>query len=154
MVTRPEDKSILHEIVRTIEARRRVPERIRVDASEYLITYLEDHRNRLEEALRRYDSDRLNMLFGQLASKIKYQFNKSVTPRSELKRPPKPRSAESAGGRSAKAAAAKKSAAKKVGTKKVSTKKTVSKATAKKSPTKKTAGKKAAPTKTLAKKHK
>jgi len=72
-VTQPVDSSILHEIVRVVESRRKVPERVQVRAREYLITYLEDHQRRLEEALQRYDSDRLNMLYGQLASKIKYQ---------------------------------------------------------------------------------
>ena len=52
------------------------PERVRVRAREYLITYLEDHQRRLEDALHRYDSDRLNMLYGQLASKVKYQLLK------------------------------------------------------------------------------
>jgi hypothetical protein len=73
VVTQPVDSSILHEIVRVVESRRKVPERVQVRAREYLITYLEDHQRRLEEALQRYDSDRLNMLYGQLASKIKYQ---------------------------------------------------------------------------------
>jgi hypothetical protein len=72
-VAQPVDSSILHEIVRVVELRRKVPERVQVRAREYLITYLEDHQRRLEEALQRYDSDRLNMLYGQLASKIKYQ---------------------------------------------------------------------------------
>lgn len=67
------DRSILQEIVRIIEARKKVPERVRVRAREYLITYLEDHQRRLQDALQRYDSDRLNMLYGQLASKVKYQ---------------------------------------------------------------------------------
>jgi len=72
-VTQPVDSSILHEIVRVIESRRKVPEKVVVKSREYVLTYLEDHRRRLEEALQRYDGDRLNMLYGQLASKIKYQ---------------------------------------------------------------------------------
>ncbi len=112
-MTQPEDKSILHEVVRVIEARRRVPERIRVGAREYLITYLEDHRNRLEEALRRYDTDRLNMLFGQLASKIKYQFNRRVAARTVPGQPAKAKAAKkkSAGKKKAPAKKAKKSTA-------------------------------------------
>jgi hypothetical protein len=72
-VTQPVDTSILHEIVRVIESRRKVPEKVVVKSKEYVLTYLEDHQRRLEEALQRYDADRLNMLYGQLASKIKYQ---------------------------------------------------------------------------------
>ena len=67
------DLAILHEIVRVIQARAKVPERVRILKRDYQITYLEDHRQRIEEALRRHDSDRVNMLFGQLASKVKYQ---------------------------------------------------------------------------------
>jgi hypothetical protein len=67
------DLSILHEIVRVIQARAKVPDRVRILKRQYLITYLDDHRQRIEEALRRHDTDRLSMLFGQLASKIKYQ---------------------------------------------------------------------------------
>jgi len=77
-VTQPVDTSILHEIVRIIESRRRVPEKVIVKSKEYLLTYLEDHQRRLEEALQRYDADRLNMLYGQLASKIKYQLMRRV----------------------------------------------------------------------------
>ena len=67
------DLSILQEIVRVVQARSKVPERVRILKRDYQITYLEDHRQRMEEALRRHDPDRLNMLFGQLASKVKYQ---------------------------------------------------------------------------------
>ena len=77
-MTQPVDSSILHEIVRVIESRRKVPEKVIVKAREYQLTYLEDHQRRLEEALMRYDSDRLNMLYGQLASKIKYQMLRRV----------------------------------------------------------------------------
>lgn len=75
------DLAILHEIVRVIQARAKVPERVRIQKRDYQITYLEDHRQRIEEALRRRDSDRLNMLFGQLASKVKYQLlRRSASP--------------------------------------------------------------------------
>ncbi len=67
------DSTILHEIVRVVQARAKVPERLRIQNREYEITYLDDHRQRIEEALRRGDSDRLSMLFGQLTSKVKYQ---------------------------------------------------------------------------------
>ncbi len=67
------DLAILHEIVRVIQARSKVPDRIRIQKRDYQITYLDDHRQRIEETLRRHDSDRLNMLFGQLTSKVKYQ---------------------------------------------------------------------------------
>lgn len=126
MMTQPEDRSILREIVRIVESRRRVPDKVQVQAREYLITYLEDHRNRLDEALRRYDPDRLNMLFGQLASKIKYQFNRMVPARAvetakatvkkgAVRKPAakKPAVAKAAVKRSAKAAPARKSTAKK-----------------------------------------
>ncbi len=98
-MTQPVDSSILHEIVRVIESRRKVPEKVVVKSKEYLLTYLEDHQRRLEEALQRYDSDRLNMLYGQLASKIKYQL---------LRRLP----ARGAEGTAAKRPAAKRPAAK------------------------------------------
>ncbi len=78
----PVDSSILHEIVRLVETRRKVPERLTVRGREYQITYLEDHQRRLEEALMRYDADRLNMLYGQLASKVKYQLLRRVPARA------------------------------------------------------------------------
>jgi hypothetical protein len=81
-VTQPVDSSILHEIVRVIESRRKVPEKVIVKSREYVLTYLEDHQRRLEEALQRYDSDRLNMLYGQLASKIKYQLLRRLPARA------------------------------------------------------------------------
>ena len=73
------DLAILHEIVRVIQARAKVPERIRIQKRDYQITYLEDHRQRIEETLRRHDTDRLNMLFGQLTSKVKYQLMRRST---------------------------------------------------------------------------
>ena len=102
-VTQPVDNSILHEIVRVIESRRKVPEKVIVKSKEYVLTYLEDHRRRLEEALQRYDADRLNMLYGQLASKIKYQL---------LRRLPA-RAAAAVGMKAGRAAASKAPAAKK-----------------------------------------
>lgn len=77
----PVDSSILHEIVRVIEARTKVPERVRVRGKEYQLTYLDDHKQRLEETLRRHDPDRLNMLYGQLASKVKYQLLRRIPSR-------------------------------------------------------------------------
>lgn len=103
MTTQPVDSSILHEIVRVIESRRKVPEKVIVKSREYVLTYLEDHQRRLEEALMRYDGDRLNMLYGQLASKIKYQL---------LRRLPA-RAAEAVGIAPAKRPAARPAAAKK-----------------------------------------
>jgi hypothetical protein len=82
-VTQPVDSSILHEIVRVIDSRRKVPEKVVVKAREYLLTYLDDHQRRLEEALQRFDADRLNMLYGQLASKIKYQLLRRVPAKAE-----------------------------------------------------------------------
>lgn len=67
------DLAILREIVRIVQEKARVPEKVRILKRYYVLTYLEDHRQRMEEALRRFDSDRVNMLFGQLASKVKYQ---------------------------------------------------------------------------------
>jgi hypothetical protein len=81
-VAQPVDSSILHEIVRVIESRRKVPEKVIVKSKEYMLTYLEDHQRRLEEALMRYDADRLNMLYGQLASKIKYQLLRRLPARA------------------------------------------------------------------------
>jgi hypothetical protein len=72
------DLYILHEIVRVIQVRAKVPDRVRIQKRQYLITYLDDHRQRIEEALRRHDNDRLSMLFGQLASKVKYQLLRRV----------------------------------------------------------------------------
>ncbi|MBI1816988.1 MAG: hypothetical protein HYR72_18570 [Deltaproteobacteria bacterium] len=77
--------TILHEIARVIEARSKVPERIRIHGKPYQITYLEDHKGRLEEALRRHDSERLGMLFGQLQSKVKYQFMRALANRKKTK---------------------------------------------------------------------
>jgi len=45
-VTQPVDSGILHEIVRVIESRRKVPEKVVVKSKEYLLTYLEDHQRR------------------------------------------------------------------------------------------------------------
>jgi hypothetical protein len=81
-VIQPVDSSILHEIVRIIESRRKVPVKVVVKAKEYLLTYLDDHQRRLEEALMRFDRDRLNMLYGQLASKIKYQLVRRLPARA------------------------------------------------------------------------
>ena len=67
------DLAILKEIVRIVQEKSRVPEKVRILKRDYALVYLEDHRQRMEEALRRFDSDRVNMLFGQLASKVKYQ---------------------------------------------------------------------------------
>lgn len=67
------DISILREIVRVIEALAQVPEFVNVNKRRFQLTYLDDHRQRIEEALRRHDRNQLNMLFGQLASKVKYQ---------------------------------------------------------------------------------
>ena len=81
------DLAILHEIVRVIQARAKVPERVRILKRDYQITYLEDHRQRIEEALRRHDADRLNMLFGQLASKVKYQLLRHAPSRPKASAP-------------------------------------------------------------------
>ncbi len=77
------DLAILREIVRIVQEKARVPEKVRILKRQYLLLYLEDHRQRMEEALRRFDMDRVNMLFGQLASKVKYQVireSKRATP--------------------------------------------------------------------------
>ncbi len=80
-MTQPVDSSILHEIVRVIELRAKVPERVRVRGREYQLAYLDDHKQRLEEALRRHDRDRVNMLYGQLTSKVKYQLLRRIPSR-------------------------------------------------------------------------
>ncbi len=114
-VSQPVDSSILHEIVRIIESRRKVPDKVIVTSKEYLLTYLEDHRNRLEEALMRFDRDRLNMLYGQLASKVKYQLLRRVPARAAaamgLSKPAKP-VAKAAAKPAVKASAVKRPAAK------------------------------------------
>jgi len=69
--------------VRVIEARAKVPDRVSIRGKKYQITYLEDHKMRLEEALRRRDPDRLNMLYGQLASKVKYQAIRATPERAQ-----------------------------------------------------------------------
>ena len=74
------DSTILHEIARIVQMRAKVPDRVRIQNRQYQITYLEDHLQRIEEALRRHDTDRLGMLFGQLASKVKYQLLRRVAP--------------------------------------------------------------------------
>ena len=78
-MAQPVDSSILHEIVRVIGARNKVPERVKIRGKDYSITYLDDHKQRLEEALRRHDPDRLSMLYGQLASKVKYQLIRALS---------------------------------------------------------------------------
>jgi hypothetical protein len=72
------DSTILHEIVRIIQERAQVPQKVRIRTKQYQITYLEDHRQRLEEAMRRRDTDRLGMLFGQLPGRIKYQLMRAT----------------------------------------------------------------------------
>ncbi len=78
------DLAILREIVRIVQEKARVPEKVRILKRFYALTYLEDHRQRIEEALRRFDSDRVNMLFGQLASKVKYQMIRDTPRRPAL----------------------------------------------------------------------
>ena len=77
------DVAILHEIVRLIQRDGTVPEKVRLSSHSYEITYLDDHRQRIEEALRRRDTDRLGMLFGQLTSKVKYQLLKERAARKK-----------------------------------------------------------------------
>ena len=96
------DLAILHEIVRVVQARAKVPEKVRIQKREYRITYLDDHRQRIEEAIRRHDGDRLNMLFGQLASKVKYQLLRRVAarePRRTATRAASRRAASARGGK-------------------------------------------------------
>ena len=160
-MTQPVDSSILHEIVRIIDSRRKVPDKVIVTSKEYLLTYLEDHRNRLEEALMRFDRDRLNMLYGQLASKVKYQLLRRVparaasamglaekrTPANLVAKPAKPAAAKAKPAAKAKKAvpakAKAKPAVKKAAAKKAA-KKPAKKTVAKKAPAKKAAAKKTA----------
>lgn len=81
------DSTILHEIAHVVQTRAKVPDRVRLQKREYQITYLDDHRQRIEEALRRHDLDRLNMLFGQLASKVKYQLLRRIKSRETTRTP-------------------------------------------------------------------
>jgi hypothetical protein len=142
----PVDSSILHEIVRIIESRRKVPERLQVKGREYQITYLEDHQRRLEEALHRFDSDQLNMLYGQLASKVKYQMLRRVPPRAVKAPARKPAAAKSKAKAAAKPKPKPKPKAKarsaKSTARKASAKKTAKKAPKKKAPARKPGGKK------------
>ena len=90
------DSAILHEIVRVIQERAQVPEKVRIRTKQYQITYLEDHRQRLEEAMRRHDTDRLGMLFGQQPGRIKYQLMKATRKAKPSAKPaakPKPKPA-------------------------------------------------------------
>lgn len=127
-VSQPVDSSILHEIVRIIDSRRKVPDKVIVTSKEYLLTYLEDHRRRLEEALMRFDGDRLNMLYGQLASKVKYQLLRRVpakaaaavgisVPKAKPKPAAKPAAKVAKPAKSAKSAKPAKPAAKRVAAK-------------------------------------
>jgi hypothetical protein len=103
------DLVILHEIVRVIQARAKVPERVRIQKRDYQITYLDDHRQRIEEALQRHDGDRLSMLFGQLASKVRYQLLRrspaSPKTRAQARKPRSRRTATARGAASTRTAA-------------------------------------------------
>ncbi|MCK6556724.1 hypothetical protein L6Q96_19420 [Candidatus Binatia bacterium] len=99
------DLPILREIVRVVQTQGTVPERVHIQTREFEITYLDDHRQRIEEALRRHDGDRLNMLFGQLSSKVKYRHLRRV---ARVERGRKPQRAS--GARVEKPAAAKRGA--------------------------------------------
>ena len=98
------DLTILHEIVRVVQARAKVPERVRLQKREYQITYLDDHRQRIEEALRRHDSDRLGMLFGQLTSKVKYQLLRRIASRDRRRPHARPARGRASGNRQRKRA--------------------------------------------------
>lgn len=108
------DSTILHEIARVVEARSKVPERLTVHGKPYHITYLDDHKQRLEEAIRRRDDDRLGMLFGQLPSKVKYQLmrpsaaarKRAAAAKAKVKVKVRGRSAQAARGRSTRRRAA------------------------------------------------
>jgi hypothetical protein len=72
------DIAILREIVRVVSTRGEVPEFVELSKKRFQVTYLDDHKQRIVEALRRGDRDRLNMLYGQLESKVKYQVVRGV----------------------------------------------------------------------------
>jgi hypothetical protein len=80
------DIAILQEIVRVIQKRDKVPGKVKVRNKDYEITYLDDHRQRMEDAIQRRDTDRLEMLFGQLTGRVKYQLLK---PRSKRAKQPR-----------------------------------------------------------------
>lgn len=118
------DVNILKEIARVVQSRAKVPDRIQLQTRTFLITYLDDHRQRIEEALRRHDPDRLNMLFGQLESKVKYQVvrgtqkqaasrSSRATSRSAPSRSKSASSVKSRSGKTTKKRPAKKPSAKK-----------------------------------------
>jgi len=73
------DIAILREIVRVVGTRGEVPEFVELSKKRFQVKYLDDHKQRIEEALRRGDRDRLNMLYGQLESKVKYQVLRGVS---------------------------------------------------------------------------
>lgn len=73
--------SIVHEIARVVDARNRVPEWVSVRGKKFQITYLDDHKMRLEEALRRRDARQLKMLYSQLQSRVKYQLLRATPER-------------------------------------------------------------------------
>jgi hypothetical protein len=79
------DKQILQEIVRVVQAEQRVPSTIEVDGNRYALTYLEDHERRMQDAIANRDANLLSMLFGQLASKVKYQLAASQPPQKPAK---------------------------------------------------------------------
>ena len=145
------DVNILKEIARVVQSRAKVPERIQLQKRTFLITYLDDHRQRIEEALRRHDPDRLNMLFGQLESKVKYQVVRGNQKQAAVTRSARPSSSSKSGGsapRSPKAAAKKTRAG--AGTR--HSKSPASKRPAKSAKTTKTAARKAAPKRQSARK--
>lgn len=86
----PVDSSILREVARIIQSTHKVPDKVVIKSKEYQVTYLDDHQRRMEEALQRRDNDRLNMLFGQLTSKIKYQQMRRAPSRRAQPEPAQP----------------------------------------------------------------
>ncbi len=83
------DKQILQEIVRVVQAEERVPTVVQVNGQRYVLTYLEDHDRRMQDALANRDPNLLSMLFGQLASKVKYQLfvPQVVKPSKDVRKP-------------------------------------------------------------------
>lgn len=144
------DVNILKEIARVVQSRAKVPDRIQLQKRTFLITYLDDHRQRIEEALRRHDPDRLNMLFGQLESKVKYQVVRGAS------RSASPSKSSASAGRRAKTAgkAAKKSRSGVAGAKRSTppSKRPSSKRPAKAAKGQKSAARKAAPKRQSARK--
>ncbi|GIW43020.1 MAG: hypothetical protein KatS3mg077_0302 [Candidatus Binatia bacterium] len=86
LTTTPLDKEILQEIVRIVRTKEEVPTCVEVGGKRFAVTYLDDHSQRLRDAIASRDANMLSILFGQLASKVKYQLLSTAAPTSRVAR--------------------------------------------------------------------